>query len=159
MFKTRIPSAVALALSLAGCPTTNGRDASDHDAFVEPELLPGIPNDAQICELTMRENRRRCAYQLAPAEGVSERPLRCVDGSTYPAFADVEQCVATGWAGCEAGPGCTRPLSASARCGRSTVEICLSGSTPALVEEQRVNCAVETPPGCTIDRSRAYREP
>ena len=158
MFNPRIPSAIALALSLAGCPTSNtqGDAAIPSDAF-DPPLVPGIPAQAQRCELTRSELRRWCDRLVEIAVG----PLSCLDGTDQPGFADSEACVSLNWDLCERGGelACSQPANAAIRCRETGVAICLMGTSPEREEMQRVNCSISAPSTCRIDRSLAYREP
>ncbi len=144
----------ALVLTLvAGCPTTNSPDdAASTDAYV-PELVPGVPNDSQTCELTRAQLSARCEALLPEGLG-PERPIRCLDGTTFPAFASATQCVDAGWDSCESSPACTPPSIAVVRCTRAIVAACVGGGA-ADIEERDTWCAVRAPTECTVDRSLA----
>jgi hypothetical protein len=148
------PSLIALVACLAaGCPITNSTpDASSDtapDAFL-PQVVEGIPNDAQRCELTRSELTRVCEAQI-----VAEGRLTCVDGTTLP-VGDLEACVRTGWDYCERNPSCVRPNGPAVLCARAIVHVCLEG-TPEQVAERDRWCSVMPSATCTVDRSRAMR--
>jgi hypothetical protein len=160
---TRLLAIALVALALAGCPTTNTQPDAPAlpDAF-QPEVLPGVPNGMQFCELSAAETQAACAYLLARAGGGESRGVFCeppVNGRSSVNVRTVDQCVADSNDVCARldGQPCTQPVGASLRLAGATVEACVSGDTPALMEERRVNATILPAPGCIIDRSRAMR--
>jgi len=79
---------VSGSILTVGCPTLTTRDAAQPDAPVDPEVLPGISNDAQGCEMTRAELARVADYVIARVHGAvgSDRgELGCEDGTTMRA--------------------------------------------------------------------------
>lgn len=158
-----LPLLSLLAVGVVGCPHTNSvSDAPmPPDAF-EPELIPGVPDDAQLCELTMEQLRLYFGYTVARAGGTASGPdgFACLDGAPNLEVWAVERSVAATWAACDMPDlqRCGRPAAANAHCIGSTIQRCLMGESAATIAEGR-SCGVSAPPGCVIDRSRAVREP
>ena len=139
-------------------------DANRQDTTVESEVFPGIPNDAQICEMTRPELTQLGCYIVARARGAvgaDRGELACRDGGTLRGYYTTPPAADIFWRTCEMPEYqvCGSPVGPLAHCFGARVEICLFGSTPALESERDRYCAVSAPPGCTIDRSLAYREP
>ena len=99
-----------------------------------PQVVPGIDNDAQFCELTMGRLRLYCEYMERRAagqpdgEGIS---YVCADGiSTSPRVASADDCFSFLWTACEAAPPnspCGIPVGPWAACQGAHAETCATG--------------------------------
>lgn len=160
-------SGIAVMLAL-GCGTTLGSCPATNQP-VDPQLIPGIDNDAQLCELTRDQLALLCQYFIdraggrvgEPFPGGGITPFTCTDGSEGPIVSPLELCVYTNWAHCEERMDlrCSRPVGYGASCFGATVEECLNGPSPELQRELEINCGAVAPRDCTIDRRRAYGSP
>ena len=132
-----------------------------------PQVVPGIDNDAQFCELTMQqlllysEYMERRATGQPPGEGLS---YVCIDGfSTSVRVQPAASWAAFLWSQCEGiapNTPCGIPVGPRAACAGAEAELCASGvdTFPYGGWEPGTGCSARTgPAGCTIDRSRAYR--
>ncbi len=155
-----------LVCLLSGCALTNTRNAgvlpdATGDAPVVSEVVPGIPDTAQVCELPRSGLRRICAYLDERADGMAgyTSPDCIVVGEG--SVRSIEECVERLWTACEVHGSnfCLLNVGAQARCSGARNEACVRGDTDELRGERRYYCARPNPLGCTIDRSGAYREP
>lgn len=132
-----------------------------------PQVVAGIDNDAQFCELTMAQLRLYCAYMerraagQPPGDGLG---YVCVDGiSTSQRVQPADVCAAFLWSSCEAlepNAPCGIPVGPRAACAGAEAELCASGidTFPEGGWEPGTGCNVRGgPDDCVIDRSVAYR--
>jgi hypothetical protein len=121
-------------------------------ASVEQEVVPGVPNDAQICELNQSQVRAYCEYWLRRSDGQTGTPLTCTDGEDGPAVVDAETCVGGINAECDIlGERCQRPAGPNAHCFGSVVDRCVHGRSEASDAEEYW-CNVGAPQDCTVTR-------